>query len=256
MKTEIKRGEFNAYYSISNIKAAEVNRDLFLKHAENFKSKLNEFGWMMPIVISTNGELIEGHHRVESARLLGQKTVPAYIIDWIDTDNKSEQLNNIINLNNGNRPWLKIDYLKAFAKDKKDYKIVYDAYLSNSNNLSVGNVINCFFGKTVNTKFKKGECNIVDIEFALILLNRLSELASKYSSNKIQAYCVRELINIAYVKVNKDLKALDYLLREYDKMASQNHPALTSISEFKPTMEKELTYYNLKINESNRKDIY
>jgi hypothetical protein len=35
-------------------------------------------------------------------------------------------------------------------------------------------------------------------------------------------------------------------------MAKENHPALTSISEFKPTIEKELTYYTLLKNASNR----
>ncbi len=249
---EIKRGEYNAYYQISNLKVAEVNRDLFLKHAENFKNKLNEFGWMMPIVISKSGDVIEGHHRLETARMLGQKTVPVYIVDWVNTSDANEHLDCIINLNNGNRAWIKLDYLKAFAKENEDYKKVYDAYLSNSNNISVGNVINCFFGKTVNNKFKKGECKIEDIDFSLTLLNKFSELVSKYGSRKIQAYCIRELINVAYVKTNKDLDAVEHLLREYDKMASTNHPALTSISEFKPTIEKELTYYTLKKNADNR----
>lgn len=253
MKTqEIKRGEFNAYYLISNLKVAEVNRDLYIKHSENFKNKLNEFGWMMPIVISKSGDVIEGHHRLKSATMLGQKTVPVYIVDWVDTSDTNEYLDCIINLNNGNRNWTKLDYLKSFAKENDDYKKVYDAYLSNSNNISVGNVINCFFGKTVNNKFKKGECKIEDIDFSLTLLNRFSELVSKYGTRKIQAYCIRELIYVAYVKTNKDLDAVEYLLREYDKMASTNHPSLTSISEFKPTIEKELTYYTLKKNANNR----
>ena len=37
---EIKRGEYNAYYPISELKMATVNRDTVTKHAENFKSKL------------------------------------------------------------------------------------------------------------------------------------------------------------------------------------------------------------------------
>lgn len=53
MKTEeIKRGEFNAYYPITELKVAKNNRDLFSKHSEAFKNKLNNYGWLMPIVIS------------------------------------------------------------------------------------------------------------------------------------------------------------------------------------------------------------
>lgn len=125
--TEIKRGQFNAYYPISNLKMAEVNRDVLLKHSENFKQKLNEFGWMMPIVISSDGDIIEGHHRVVCSRLLKQTTVPAYIVDWVDTNKGKEHLNAIISLNNGNKAWTTLDYLKAFSKENKQYAKVYDA---------------------------------------------------------------------------------------------------------------------------------
>jgi hypothetical protein len=249
---EIKRGEFNAYYLISDLKFAKVNRDLFMKHAENFKSKLNDFGWMLPVVISKSGDVIEGHHRIQAAILMNQKTVPAYIVDWVNTKDDTEHLKYIINLNNGNKAWLKLDYLKAFAKEDEQYNTVYNAYLSNSNNLSVGNIINCFFGKSVNDKFKKGLSTIDDLDFSLLLLNKFSELVNKYGANKIQAYCVRELINLAFIKTNKDVKAMKHLLRYYDEMARINHPALTSISDFRPAMEKELNYYTLTTNESNR----
>ncbi len=36
---------------------------------------------------------------------------------------------------------------------------------------------------------------------------------------------------------------MDYLFREYDKMAQGNHPALTSIAEFRPYIERELNSY-------------
>jgi hypothetical protein len=248
MKTqEIKRGEFNAYYLISDLKLANVNRDLFIKHSEAFKTKLNEFGWMMPIVISSTGDVIEGHHRIKTAKMLKQKTIPVYIVDWIDTKDTTEHLDCIINLNNGNKAWTKLDYLKAFAKENNDYKIVYDAYLNNLNNVSVGNIINCFFGNCNNKIFKKGECKIKDLDFAKCLLNKFSELVLKYGKNKIQAYCIREVINISYCKINKDLTTLNFLFREYEKMAKNNHSALTSISEFKNEFEKELNYYNLLI---------
>ena len=99
---EIKRGEYSAYYPISELKMATVNRDVVVKHAENFKSKLNDFGWMMPIVVSSKGDVIEGHHRIESAKLLKQKTIPAYIVQWVDTNIEKEHLDAIIGLNNSN----------------------------------------------------------------------------------------------------------------------------------------------------------
>ncbi len=73
---EIKRGEYNAYYPIRQVEMATVNRDTVIKYAENFKEKLNDYGWMMPIVISSQGDVVEIHHGIQSAKLLKQNTIP------------------------------------------------------------------------------------------------------------------------------------------------------------------------------------
>tara|TARA_R100000935_G_scaffold28627_2_gene48995 strand:- start:5017 stop:5763 length:747 start_codon:yes stop_codon:yes gene_type:complete len=235
---EIKRGNYNPYYPISQLKMAEVNRDIFLQHAHNFKDKLNVFGWMMPIVVSKSGDVIEGHHRIESAKLLNQETVPAYVVDWINTSEKQDHLDCIINLNNGNRAWLNADYLKAFSKENNDYLIVYNAFLKYGTLLSVGNVINCFFGKSISKKFKKGECKINNLELAIYLLDELSTLVKKYGKSKIQAYTIRELISLAYLQKTINFEFLKDILNIYEDMAQSDHPKLTSISEFRPHIMK------------------
>jgi hypothetical protein len=248
---EIKRGEYNAYYPISDLKMATVNRDTVTKHAENFKSKLNDYGWMMPIVVSSKGDVIEGHHRIESAKLLKQKTIPAYIIEWVNTDKDKEHLNAIISLNNGNKKWNTLDYLKAFARGNEDYKIVYDAYLSNYNNISVGNVVNCFFsrGRATHLEFKKGEAKIIDLEFSLYLIKKISELSSEFGRKKIQAYCVREMITVAFSSAKRDIKTMDFLFKKYKKLAKDKVPVISSLTDFKPTME----LYKLMYDKQNKK---
>jgi hypothetical protein len=246
----LKKGKFKPNYPINKLKYAASNRDMILNHAENFKTKLIDYGWMMPIVASVTGDVLEGHHRIESAKLLKQKTVPAYIVDWVDTKQVKEHLDCIINLNNGNRAWSMFDYLKAFAKHNADYKIVYDAYMSNSNNVSVGNVINIFFTKgqhSDNKLYKKGKAKIEDLEFGNYLLHNLSDLYEKYGSKKITAYCVREFIKVAYQKANKDKKAIDHLFKQYGIMAKTGHLAVSSINDFRPLLEVYLNDYK-KIN--------
>ncbi len=247
MKTKTKQlqtGTFNPFYPINELKMASVNRQITLSHAENFKSKLVDYGWLMPIVVSSKGDVIEGHHRIESAKLLKQNTLPAYIIDWVNTSEESEHLKCIISLNNGNRAWSMLDYLKAFSNYSEDYTIVYDAYISNSNNVSVGNVINIFF-KHNNSKFKKGTAKIDDLDFAKYLLYNISNLYERYGYKRIQAYCVREFIKVAYAKAQKNKKAVDYLFKQYEKMAKRDHLAISSISEFKPILEVYLNDYKL-----------
>jgi len=241
---EIKRGKYNPYYPLSELKMASINRDTVIKHAENFKLKLKNFGWMMPVVISSKGDVIEGHHRIQSAKFLNQSTIPAYIVDWIDTDKEKEHLDCIINLNNGNKAWTNVDYLKAFAKENEEYSIVYEAYLRHNKMLSVGNIINCFFGQFSASRFKKGSANIKNEELAYYLLEKLSNLVLKHTKSKIQAFSIRELIAIAYSKENVDYNVMDYIISEYDDMASINHPKLTSITEFKKHIQSKITMYN------------
>jgi len=244
----LKKGKFKPNYPINKLKYAKVNRDMTVNHAENFKTKLIDYGWMMPIVASVTGDVLEGHHRIESAKLLKQETVPAYIVDWVDTKQVKEHLDCIISLNNGNKAWSMFDYLKAFADQNEDYKIVYDAYMSNSNNVSVGNVINIFFTRgqhANNSKFKKGTAKIEDIKFANYLLHNISNLYEKYGRRRIQAYCVREFVKVAYAKAQKNKKAVEYLFKQYEKMAKRDHLAISSISEFKPILEVYLNDYKL-----------
>ena len=245
MKTiNIKTGLFNPSYSIEKLRMSSLNRDMNETHIGNFNSKLIKYGWMMPVVISKTGDVLEGHHRIECAKLLKQKTVPAYIVNWVNTKEAKEHLGCIISLNNGNKAWSMFDYLKAFAKHNKDYKIVYDAYTSNSNNVSVGNVINIFFGKN-NKQFKKGLATIDDLKFSKYLLYNISNLYEKYGSRKIQAYCVREFIFVAFTKAKKDIKAVNFLFKQYEKMAKRDHLAISSITEFKPLLEVYLNDYKL-----------
>jgi len=244
--TEIKRGEFNAYYMISKLKMANVNRDIFTQHAENFKDKLTANGWMMPIVVSSKGDVIEGHHRIISAKLLKQETIPAYIVDWVDTTIETEHLNCIISLNNGNRAWTTLDYLKAFSKENQDYKKVYDVYLKNSNNISVGNVVNCFF--TTSNGFKTGKSTIKNLDFSMFLIGQISKLVAKYGKSNVQAYCVREMITVAFTKAYGDYNAMTYLFKEYALLAKNEHPAATSINKFKPMMELNLSIFNRDAN--------
>ena len=249
VKNELKRGIYLPFYPINDLKPAKVNRDLFPKHAENFKTKLKENDWLLPIIIAANGDVIEGHHRIQSAKLLGENTVPVYVVHWVNTNSAKEHLKCIINLNNGNKAWTSLDYLKAFARDNKQYKKVYNAYLKNSNNISVGNIINCYFGygKTNSYNFKKGTSVILDESFGDYLVNKFSYLNEKYGKSKIAAYCVRELIVVAYTKAKMNIKTVNFLFKKYEDMAKTDHPSITSISKFKPLMELYLNEYNMAI---------
>ena len=244
MKTKTNIGQFNAYYPISNLKSAAVNRDLALKHAENFKAKLNEYGWLMPVVVSSKGDVIEGHHRIQAAKLLKFETVPAYIVDWVDTETQQEHLDCIISLNNGNKAWTKLDYLKSYAKENSIYATVLQANIANET-ISVGNIINCYFGGS-GANFKKGKAEIKSLSFAKFLIKNISRMYAIYGTKRVTAYCVRELIKLGQLKTKYNKEATQYLFDVYDDLCRNDDPKASSITRFRPFMEEMLNKYNNK----------
>ena len=247
MNRKLKTGNYNPSFPIKNLIMANVNREIKASHAVKFKEKLNEFNWLMPIIISKNGNVIEGHHRIQSAILLKQNTLPAYIVDWVNVSDAKEHLNCIIGLNNGSLNWSMLDYLKAYINFNADYSWVYNKYLIFKKNITIGNIINLYFNNNRSGfKFKKGQSKIVNIDYSDWFLNKLATLNIKHGKKKLQSYCVREFIYLCRTHAKGNKKAVDYLFTKYDFMCKINHPALTSITEFKPILEMYLKEFKSK----------
>ena len=102
---KVKVGKFVANYPLKELSQSLVNRDIVGKHSEQFGKKIQEFGFLVPIIADHKGNIIEGHHRALSAESIGMKTVPVYIVNWVDTKNLDEYQKYIISLNNNNRKW-------------------------------------------------------------------------------------------------------------------------------------------------------
>lgn len=63
--------------TIARLKPYEYNARLHSpEQIEKLKASLQEFGWMVPILINKQGVVIAGHGRLEAAKALGYKTVP------------------------------------------------------------------------------------------------------------------------------------------------------------------------------------
>ena len=87
------------------------------------------------------------------------------------------------------------------------------------------------------------------------IVNYIQKIPHNEKEKIYRVYCdmiPKKFIFSPFIKAKKDKKEIEHLFRIYEEWAINNHYALTSISRFKPEMEKELNYYNLQINESNR----
>jgi hypothetical protein len=243
---EIKVGKYNAFYPIENLKQSLVNRDIVKNHSDLFSKKISEYGWMSPIIIDDNGNIIEGHHRALSAEKLQLKTVPAYIVDWVDTNDLNEYQKCIINLNNSNRKWGAIDYLKSFSRNKEEYLFVFKKFNQASKIFSVGNVLNIYFNCGTNQTFKDGNSKIKDKEFSDYLFNNFLRLKSLYGGVKFQAFTINRVCSFVHQKIKGNKKEMEFLFKQLESLAKQNSPLLSSVEMIRPWLNEQLGIYRTK----------
>ena len=237
--TNIKVGTFQGSYPVSALKFSTVNRDIVKNHASNFIKKISAYGWIVPIVIDKYGNIIEGHHRVQAAIEMGLKSVPAYIIDWVDTSNLNEYQEYIMNLNASNRTWYAIDYLKTTAINQPDYKTVYNKYMASKDILSVGNVLNMYFNSGASQRFKDGKSRIKDKDFAEYLFNNFYRLKAHYGKVKFQAFTINRTTQFMYSKC-KTRSEVDYIFKQLERLARTNNAILSSVEMIKPFLKEQL----------------
>lgn len=244
--TEIKTGQFNAYYPISNLKQSLVNRDIVENHSQIFSKKIKEFGWLSPIIIDTKGNIIEGHHRALSAEKLQLETIPAYIVDWVDTKDLDEYQKYIISLNNSNRKWGALDYLKSFSRNKKEYSFVFGKYNETSDVFSVGNILNIYFNCGTSQQFKDGKAYIKDLEFSTYLFDNFFFLKKQYGGVKFQAFTINRVCSFVHQKVKGNIKEMNFIFRQLESLAKTDSPLLSSVEKIRPWLNEQLIIYRTK----------
>lgn len=243
---KVKVGKFVANYPLKELSQSLVNRDIVGKHSEQFGKKIQEFGFLVPIIADHKGNIIEGHHRALSAESIGMKTVPVYIVNWVDTKNLDEYQKYIISLNNNNRKWTPEDYLKSFSRNKKQYKLVYNRYIKHKENLSLGAVLQCYFNHGSCIKFRSGDSKVLNLEFSDFILKGLVKLRKDYGAKKVQAYTTRQIAKFLNHRVrdnkNNYLEA-QYILDKVTELAEENSPILSSIEFIEPFLKEQLNEY-------------
>jgi len=237
---EIKVGRFNAEYPVNKLKHSTINRDIVENHYQGFKNKIEDFGWLSPITIDTKGNVIEGHHRAMSAELLKLKTLPAYIVDWVNTDDLDEYQKYIISLNNANRNWSAFDYLKSFSRNRTQYSFVFDKYNETKNVFSVGNILNIYFNCGTSKQFKQGTSFIKDKEFSNYIFENLLRLKSKYGGVKFQAFTINRLCSFTHQKIKGNKKEMDFIFKQLESLAKNDSPLLSSVEKIRPWLVDQL----------------
>jgi hypothetical protein len=241
MKTkQIKTGVFVGNYPVSKLKHSLVNRDIVSNHFQQFGKKIEQYGWLSPIIIDEKGNIIEGHHRAMAAEKLNLDIIPVYIVDWVNTSNLNEYQKYIISLNSSNRPWGAIDYLKSFSRNKVDYKYVNTKYNETKDVFSVGNVLNIYFDSGSNQRFKDGLSTIKNKDFSEFLFENFLRLKRTYGGVKFQAFTINRVCSFAHQKIKDNKKEMTFLFSQLEMLAETGSPLLSSVEMIRPWLNKQL----------------
>lgn len=214
--SHLKIGKFITDYKLSNLVLDNgengVNRSILTENVEDKKQKLEDFGWLVPVVITEKGLVLEGQHRVEAAISMGQRSIPVYIVDWVQDEDVDEVRDVVISLNSGNRAWTQWDYIKSYKNSKQNYRVAYEACIKYSKTLTNGLVVTALFGiGSMNQRFKNGDSELKNQSLHPYLLETSSSLVSQYGKSNFPAQTIRTFMQFAH-KNSEDIGLINYVV--------------------------------------------
>ena len=79
--------------SVNKITFDETNPNILTKEQmKSLKLVMEKFGFLAPVILNKDLQVIDGEHRVRVYQELGKKTIPAYVIDINTINIKSHVL--------------------------------------------------------------------------------------------------------------------------------------------------------------------
>lgn len=103
--------------AISKITFDETNPNVLTnEQMKSLKLVMEKFGFLAPVVLNKDLQVVDGEHRVRVYQELGKKTIPAYVID-VNTINK-KMLRQLMNKLRGEHDK---------QKDAEEFKLIFEA---------------------------------------------------------------------------------------------------------------------------------
>jgi len=156
-------------------KTVTANRELNERHLKTLMASIGENNLLHlnPIVVNEKNEIIDGQHRLESARRLG---VPIFFI--IGNVNKSD----ISTLNRVQKKWTSMDYVNFYTIEKRPGFHLLSKFLFEHPNLGLSTVL-CLISDTGNREIdniRSGSVNVLNYDQACKIAHAIDELSKHY----------------------------------------------------------------------------
>lgn len=217
---------FEKCYQIGNVKQLSFipgNRNLKIAHVRSiFKSFLNG-EWIPPIFVTSEGEVLDGQHRIAAFRMLKEKCPNNKSTLSVLVVNAGESaLHTAIKFNSGHANWVIEDYMRAYLeKQIHGYEQLRD-FVKAYPEFELKAAVQLIKGKHSTKDFKEGALKISNEEYV--------EATKKAGA----LYLISEKLNTKLV-FRRDIVLAFY--RMYDKIPNI-HTYLKKMSNFKVPMSE------------------
>ena len=206
------------------------NRDINETHVEELVASMRKSGQLMPVVVTSNMEVIDGQHRLEACKKLGLEVL--YVV------NKTGNSKQIAVMNNTQKGWKNKDFLKHFChkshhnsseykkieKFIEEYKLPFRVCISLLSDYNIG--FNGSSGRGPMKFFRDGSFKINDLDAAKETAQRLIKLKSfvpnlvKIVKFSVAFIKISELENFdlktCYAQIEKNSSKFDKCLNQED----------------------------------------
>jgi hypothetical protein len=196
---------------VNDIKFDDTNPNILTpEQMIALKSTMEKYGFLAPVILNKNLEVIDGEHRVTVYKELKKETIPAYVLD-IDTIDKKILRQLMNKLRGEHDPF----------KDKEEFKMIYEAgRLNDFTNLLALNITD--FDKVINPPMDiddNRESEKVEISQENYLNGTIKQMILFFSNEDYE---------IIMPKFDKHMKALNIdnhtdLVLEFFKEYETNH---------------------------------
>ena len=206
------------------------NRDINETHVEELIASMRKSGQLMPVVVTSNMEVIDGQHRLEACKKLG--------LEVLYVENKTGNSKQIAVMNNTQKGWKNKDFLKHFChkshhnsseykkieKFIEEYKLPFRVCISLLSDYNIG--FNGSSGRGPMPSFRDGSFKVDNLESAKETAQRLIKLKSfvpnlvKIVKFSVAFIKISELENFdlktCYAQIEKNSSKFDKCLNQED----------------------------------------
>ena len=204
------------------------NREINDAHVANLIASMRKSGQLMPVVVTSNMEVVDGQHRLKACEKLG---VPvSYVVNYAGSSKQ------IAVINNTQKGWKNTDFLKHFShashKNNSEYRKVKSFLDKHALPFHVALML--LSGKSAHPNrmkdrgplpaFRKGVFKVDDLDYASNVAGQLLKLKSFVPNLvKINKFCLAwiKISKLPHFDVDTAYKQIENHSNKFDKCNNQ-----------------------------------